>query len=339
MDADDEDVEFGDAQWEGWEDLSLIRAVLEAGADPNPEEDYSPLHPAAESGSAEVVAELAGRVHDIDAELDGRTALWVAVFERRPDVARVLAAAGADPWRPMMAGWSPGRLSLAGPAPDLFGAPPGGTDCQPTRPPAAAEAPLLLMADYSYVGTGLACVAGISGAEAARRLEATPTAGPPDDDGPRDEGSVDVVGVTDVPHGCVVTQPWGYAPQMPGVQARLSAGTVCYGMYANAKSGNQGSSYRAGVVQGADLSPGGDPFPGESPLEILLSYLYRYEAVACSCAYAGLRLTDARPITRSSRYLAAPSAPRLLAGSPVVVASMAYSAPGWSRGVTQDESG
>jgi hypothetical protein len=32
-------------------------------------------------------------------------------------------------------------------------------------------------------------------------------------------------------------------------------------------------------------------------LEILLSYLYLYNAVAYSCAYAGLRLTDARAIT------------------------------------------
>lgn len=90
MAQDDEDVEFGGVEWDGWEDLSLFRARLDAGADPNPEEDYSPLHMAAESGSAEVVAELAGRVDDVDAELDGRTALWVAVCQRRPDIARVL---------------------------------------------------------------------------------------------------------------------------------------------------------------------------------------------------------------------------------------------------------
>jgi hypothetical protein len=49
-----------------------------------------------------------------------RTALWRAVFENRPDHARAPVEAGADPWRPMMAGWSPGRLSLAGAHPDLF---------------------------------------------------------------------------------------------------------------------------------------------------------------------------------------------------------------------------
>jgi Ankyrin repeats (3 copies) len=170
-------------QWGDWADLGLIRARLAAGADPNARlEDHPPLHLAAERGSAEVVAELASRVDDVDAEDDGRTALWVAVYARRPGIARVLAAAGADPWRPMMAGWSPGRLSLAGPMPDLFGAAPDGTELPAAEAAAAAEAPRLLTAsggdDLQYEGTGLACVAGISGAEAARRLEATPAPRP-----------------------------------------------------------------------------------------------------------------------------------------------------------------
>ncbi|GIH76784.1 ankyrin repeat domain-containing protein [Planobispora longispora] len=73
------------------------------------------MHLAAEWGTPESVTELARRVDDVDAEYDDRTALWVAVFARRLDNARALAVAGADPWRPMMAGWSPGRLALAGP--------------------------------------------------------------------------------------------------------------------------------------------------------------------------------------------------------------------------------
>jgi hypothetical protein len=51
--------------------------------------------------------------------------LWEAVFNNRPDNARVLAGAGADPWQTMMNGWSPGRLSLATPTPDLFALPDG----------------------------------------------------------------------------------------------------------------------------------------------------------------------------------------------------------------------
>src|SRR3954471_4920566 len=110
-----------------WSDLAKIRAFLDAGADPDGEVwGYRrPLHVAAEEGSPQVVAELAGRVADVDAEHQGRSALWTAVYHGRPDNARVLVAAGADPWRPMMAGWSPGRLSLAGPTPDLSTVPDG----------------------------------------------------------------------------------------------------------------------------------------------------------------------------------------------------------------------
>ncbi|MFD0469992.1 ankyrin repeat domain-containing protein [Nonomuraea thailandensis] len=95
--------------WDDWANLSLIRARLDAGADPDTGVYFHerPLHAAAECGSPEVIAELCQRVGDVDAEHEGRTALWEAVFNNRPGNARALAAAGADPWRPMMNGWSP----------------------------------------------------------------------------------------------------------------------------------------------------------------------------------------------------------------------------------------
>jgi hypothetical protein len=43
------------------------------------------------------------------------------VIDRESGIARRLVAAGADPWRPQMNGWPPGRLNLAGPEPDLLG--------------------------------------------------------------------------------------------------------------------------------------------------------------------------------------------------------------------------
>ncbi|QIJ60869.1 hypothetical protein [Streptomyces sp. JB150] len=43
----------------------------------------------------------------------------------RPDNARALVEAGADPWRRLIGGWSPGRLALAGPTPDPFPLPEG----------------------------------------------------------------------------------------------------------------------------------------------------------------------------------------------------------------------
>ncbi|MGW8065257.1 ankyrin repeat domain-containing protein [Streptomyces ziwulingensis] len=289
--------------WE-WKDADDVRRRLERGADPEKWSGGRPLHRAAVCGSPEVVRELARRVADVDALENGVTALWEAVVSRKPENARALAAAGADPWRRSIGGWSPGRLSLAGPTPDLFSVPAG--ECLTEAERAVAEEAGRLIAAlgwFHYEGTGLACVAGIDAAEAVRRMEASPA---PDEEvealledpyGYDMDASLQVVGVTSVPGGCVVTQPWGYAPKMPGVLNRLSAGTVCYGLYANPKSGNQGSIVRDGSTEGWDLHPGGGPNPGDTAEEVLTSYLYHCNAVAFSCAYAGLRLLDARAVT------------------------------------------
>ncbi|WP_030555959.1 ankyrin repeat domain-containing protein [Streptomyces exfoliatus] len=286
-----------------WTDVDDIRRRLDEGADPEKWSGGRPLHRAAVFGSSEVVAELAGRVPYVDALENGVTALWEAVVSRKPENARALAAAGADPWRLSIGGWSPGRLSLAGPTPGLFSVPEwaGLTD---TERAAAEEANRLTTAlgTFHYDGTGLACVAGIDAAEAVRRLEAAPVVDDVIDElleDPYEYGmdeSLQIIGVTSVPRGCVVTQPWGYAPQMPGVLTRLSADTVCYGLYANPKSGNQGSIARHGTVEGWDLHPGGGPHENDTSEEVLASYLYQYSAVAYSCAFAGLRLTDRRAV-------------------------------------------
>ncbi|MFC7839941.1 ankyrin repeat domain-containing protein [Streptomyces sp. NPDC057382] len=291
-----------------WSDAGEIRRRLERGADPENWNGSRPLHRAAVFGSPEAVAELACRVADVDALEDGVTALWEAVLSRKAANARALAAAGADPWRPLLGGWSPGRLSLAGPTPDLFPVP-DGVSLSATERAAAQEAHRLTAAlgEFYDEGMGLACVAGIDAGEAVRRLEATPVA----DDGLLQmldelleepyaydmDDSLQIVGVTSVPGGCVVTQPWGYAPQMPGVLARLSAGTVCYGLYVNPKSGNQGSIARHGIIEGSDLHPGGGPEEDDTAEQALASYLYHLEPVAYACAFAGLRLADRRAVT------------------------------------------
>ncbi|WP_269856794.1 ankyrin repeat domain-containing protein [Streptomyces sp. RPT161] len=290
--------------WEDWQDHDGIRRRLGQGADPEAWSGGRPLHRAAAFGSPEVVAELARRVADVDALENGATALWEAVLANRPDNARALVAAGADPWRPLIGGWSTGRLSLAGPTPDLFTVPEGERGLTETERAVAQEGRRLVAALGSiyYEGTGLACVAGIDAEEAIRRLEATRAGGSELDallENPyeydEDQG-LRIVGVTTVPGGCVVTQPWGYAPQMPGVLTRLSVGTACYGLYANPKSGNQGAIARDGVIEGYDLHPGGGPYLDDTPEEVLASYLYQCNAVAYSCAWAGLRLTDARAV-------------------------------------------
>ncbi|MBN6051867.1 ankyrin repeat domain-containing protein [Nonomuraea sp. RK-328] len=267
------------------------------------DDDVLDLHEAAEDGSLAEVVELAGRVADVDAEYEGRTALWVAVYEGRHDVARALVAAGADPWRPMMSGWSPGRLSLAGPEPGLFERPAGVVGLSEDEAAAVAEAARLtaVLGGVEYDGFSLACVAGISAAEAARRLEATVEVIDPeellDEIDPFEEESLAFVGVTDVPGGCVVSQPWGYVPNTPGVTRRLSAGTVCYAMYANPKSGDQGSVARDGEIVGWDEIPGGAPEEDDGPREVLLSYLYQGNPAAYCCASAGLRVADERVVT------------------------------------------
>ncbi|MEU9054159.1 ankyrin repeat domain-containing protein [Streptomyces sp. NPDC048384] len=292
--------------WEGWQDYDDVRRRLDQGADPERwgRGQSRPLHRAAAWGSPEVVAELARRVIDVDALEYGTTALWEAVMSDRPDNARALAAAGADPWRSLIAGWSPGRLSLAGPTPDLFPLPDGEPGLTEEEHTAAQEGRRLVatLSGIDYDGLGLACVAGIDADEAIRRLEATPAdaeeaADILDDPFAYDlDETLHIVGVTTVPGGCAITQPWGYAPSMPGIQTRLSSRTTCYALYANPKSGNQGSITRDGVIEGWDLHPGGAPEPDATPEEVLASYLYRHSAVAYSCAWAGLRLTDTRAV-------------------------------------------
>lgn len=214
------------------------------------------------------------------------------------------SGAGADPWRPMMNGWSPGRLSLAGPIPDLFALPDGeaGLSAAETAAVAAVKRLITALGHVDHDGFSVACVAGITAAEAARRLEGVPI-----DDAAVEEitddpfsdvdDSLAVIGITDVPGGCIVFQPYGYNASAPGVMRRLSVGTVCHGMFANPKSGDQGAVARDGAIEEWDTHPGGGNVVGdESAEEILTTYLCQYQAMAYCYASAGLRPTDARSI-------------------------------------------
>ncbi|MEV5499570.1 ankyrin repeat domain-containing protein [Nonomuraea fuscirosea] len=296
---------------DGWADLAAIRVRLEAGADPDAGvyafggHDGRPLHFAAEWGSPETVTELARHVADVDADFDDRTALWTAVFAHRPDNARALVAAGADPWRPMMAGWSPGRLALAGPTPGLFPLPAGhpGLTTDETAKATAARRLIAALADIGDDYMGVACVAALTATEAARRLEAQSAdtaaieAALASDPWADPDDHLGIVGVTDVPGGCVITQPWGYVPSTSEVTVPLSVGTVCYSLFANPKSGTQGLVSRAGAIEDSDTHPGGGDAGGHLTAdEILTEYLYQGEAVAYVCAMAGLQLPDARAV-------------------------------------------
>ncbi|GGM69762.1 hypothetical protein GCM10011609_01870 [Lentzea pudingi] len=305
--------------WQGisyydWKNLAAVRAKLDAGADPDGGPFWMPpLHMAAEVGSAEVVAEVVARVRDVDQVFDGRTALWRAVHEAKADSAQVLLAAGADPLRPMMSGWSPARLSLT--TPHVI---PSAETLTAAEWDATAECGRLVTALKHFPhfdGFSVACVAGIDAAEVARRLnaEVVPAADVPAEvpmgdwyPSPFGEATERAVSVTEVPGGCILFQPWYFNVQTPVVMSLLSAGTVVYGMYANPKSGNQGSTYRDGEYVGSDLHPGGGPNDGGDTAEVLLEHLYAHKAVAYCCAYAGVRPKNDKAFTEPDQWLILP---------------------------------
>lgn len=224
------------------------------------------------------------------------------------EVSRALVQAGADPWRPMIAGWSPGRLNLAGPMPDLFGAPPPGVTLSSDEQAAVAECRRLIGAvgPMDPEGFSFACIAAVDVAEAVRRLGAEPLRGvdtalligEPEETELSDDELEAIVGVTDVPGGCVVGQWWGYTGSTPGVMAKLTPGTIGYGMYGNPKSGNQGTSFRDGMVVDWDMHPGGgQAIPNDTPEQTLRIYLYQHHPIPHCCNYADLRLVDGRAFT------------------------------------------
>jgi hypothetical protein len=307
--------------WDDWADLAQVRLRLDQGADPNTARDTPPLHRAAWAGAPEVVAELARLVDDVDEESEGHTALFAAVFHKNAAAAKVLVEAGADPWREMIGHWSPGRLNLAGTTPGLFHVPRGQAVLNWPERAAAAEARLLNAALSSYeivANTGLACVAGLDVAEVIRRLgaERLTETGPGSLVGdimedpmshPMDE-SARVVGVTEVPGGCVLVQPWGCTPNMSGLLDPLTEGTIGYGYYANPKGAEHGSLMVNGHLQRQEelgLFPPeswwGWDYDGEVEyrrsvalaMDVFYAYLLGHSA-AYACAMTGLRPADAR---------------------------------------------
>lgn len=242
----------------------------------------------------------------MDAIWWGRTALWDAVMEGKVDNARMLVEAGAHPWRPIMAGWSPGRLALAGATPELFGPAPAGTALSDSERTTISDSRRLIrvMDDFDAYGSSFACIAGIGAAEAQHRLGATPLEGVDTDlllESPYEwdfDELETIVGVTEVPGGCIVTQWGSYLAAGGEVLNKLTPGTIGYGMFGNPKSGNQGALSRDGSLIGWDLHPGGaDASPDDDADEVLRAYLFAGQPVAYCCARAGLRPTDTRPFS------------------------------------------
>jgi hypothetical protein len=266
-----------------------------------------PLHEAARQGlPLPVVERRLVESPQVDALWRGRTPLWEAVMHRHHEVARLLADAGADPWTPLVGGWSPGRLALAGPEPALFGAPDTHLTAAEMAAIGRARRRIAAVGDPEVEGMSIACVAHVDSAEAAGRLQALPIEMPdfeawaldPWSEGMTDDEVVHTVGVTDVPGGCVVTQWAGYTAATPGLLARLTPGSSAYAMYVDPKSGYQGIAFHHGHLVGSDLSPGsGDCDPDDSSQEVLRTYVYLEHPVAYCCDVAGLSPDSPRAFT------------------------------------------
>ncbi|MFI6071364.1 ankyrin repeat domain-containing protein [Actinoplanes sp. NPDC051343] len=262
-----------------------------------------PLHEAARQGLPLPVVERR-LVGDVDARWRGRTALWEAVMHRHYEVAKLLAEAGADPWAPLIGGWSPGRLALAGPHPTLFGAPDSHLTTAEMTAIARARRRIAAVGDPEVEGMSIACLAHVDSAEAAGRLRALPVDIPnfvqwaedPWSEGMTDDEVLHTVGVTDVPGGCVVTQWAGFTAAAPGLLARLTPGSSAYAMSVDPRGGCQGIAFHHGHLVAADLSPGsGDAGQDDTGSEVLRAYLYYGHPVAYCCDAAGLSPEDQRP--------------------------------------------
>ncbi|MFF3209834.1 ankyrin repeat domain-containing protein [Streptomyces sp. NPDC002886] len=313
--------------YEGWADPELIRARLAAGADPDPDPDGghfgSPLHRIAESGRPESVAELAGLVADVDAldHLDGSgvTALWEAVAHGRADNAAALLAAGADAWTPRIAGRSPGSLALSTDMAALFADLPGAVprSAQEVTAQREADEQALVFRGIHTEGLSVAFVAGITEDEAVRRLGTDPERcrvldldrepGPygtgPDGFDPSAEEAERFIGVTGVPGGCVLIQPFWYGASTPKVLRALSPGGRAYGVYFNAAGGTFGQLSVDGREDEHE-EIGLPPYEG-SPEGHWLHRFWQWgpeedlrgaRSLAYACARAGMRLEDGRAV-------------------------------------------
>lgn len=165
-----------------WRDAAEVRHRLTIGADPNArlfQIRSTPLHEAVTfDAPGEVVDVLVAHGADVSAaHADGATPLWEAVRWGNRSAVAALLRAGADPWRPAVAGRSPGHLGLSGPMADLFAVLPGATSISAAERDQQARADMLI-ASYEWQGywdgLDIAFVADLDEEELIRRLGADP---------------------------------------------------------------------------------------------------------------------------------------------------------------------
>ncbi|MEU4407119.1 ankyrin repeat domain-containing protein [Streptosporangium sp. NPDC023963] len=239
---------MGEDEWaedvDAWRDTNLaqIRQRLANGFDPGrrlPWLRTTPLHQAAQEGATQVIELLLASGAEVDpVDADGATPLWEAVRHGWDDAVRILLAAGADPWRPCIAGRSPGAQALFTEMAGLFAHLPGAPSVSPRfrELQDTVDAMMFSYEDYSEE-LCVAFVGEVAEDEVIRRLGAAPEACPPMETGElwgaEQSSPVEVLRVASPPGGGVVLfQSGGILPVRDGVgRAVTSGGGVLAGAF------------------------------------------------------------------------------------------------------------
>lgn len=239
---------MGEDEWaedvDAWRDTNLaqIRHRLANGFDPGrrlPWLRTTPLHRAAQEGATQVIELLLASGAEVDpVDADGATPLWEAVRHGWDDAVRTLLAAGADPWRPCIAGRSPGAQALFTEMAGLFAHLPGAPSVSPRfrELQETVDAMMFSYEDYSEE-LCVAFVGEVAEDEVIRRLGAEPESCPPMETGElwgaEQSSPVEVLRVASPPGGGVVLfQSGGILPVRDGVgRAVTSGGGVLAGAF------------------------------------------------------------------------------------------------------------
>ncbi|MBB2913620.1 hypothetical protein FHS43_004929 [Streptosporangium becharense] len=230
----------GDNEWAedagAWHDSNLteIRELLEGGFDPGRQLPWlrsTPLHQAAQEGAVGVIELLLASGAAVDpVDADGATPLWEAVRHGHDEVVKLLLAAGADPWRPCIAGRSPGVQALFTDMAGLFADLPGAPRISP-RLRELQDTVDAMMFSYETYNEELcvAFVGGVSEEDVVRRLGSVPELCPPLEASElrraEQDSRMEVLRVGSPPGGGVVLfQADGILPVQDGVGRTVTSG-------------------------------------------------------------------------------------------------------------------
>ena len=308
-----------------WSDLEGIGARLANGESATARSGpglvwTTPLHVAAEKGDAAAMRLLLAHAGQVDVpDSEGLTPLWQAVAGLRGEIVRVLLDAGADPWRPCVDEWTPGRLALTTELAPMVDGTPGAVPLSASERIEQTWADRLIGAfSAERIHTDGLHVTFTDVAdedEVIRRIGGDPASCPvlqqdPDTDQRSlfDEVGLYAVGVTGTAYGCVVSQPFSLELDQDELSRRLSPATA-YCLNFNPKGGVFGTLYRSGkLIWHEEIGPR-SPFPG-SPPEYWryrfwqrpgTSFSHDANLLAYACARGGIRKAGPRDAWALSR--------------------------------------